>query len=264
MQHRKTVWALKALHGQHKDLVEQPLVDQALSWKWLNSAELKPETEGFIMAAQDQALNTNYYKKKILGSDTDGKCRICHICDETVAHLISGCPVLAPTDYTWRHDKIGKYIHLQLFKHFKIGTQTDKWYEHQPPNVVDNETVTILGNIPVITDREIKNNRPDIIIKHKLEKTCLFIDFTVPFDKNVLRKEQEKFDKYRDLKMECEKMWDTKVEIVPIVVGSTGVVKQGILKYIEKIPGNIKFEMIQKIVLLGTAHILRKCLNSPL
>ena len=57
-------------------------------------------------------------------------------------------------------------------------------------------------------------------------------------------KECEKLDKYCDLKLEVERMWHTKVGIVPVVVGTTGLAKQGVLKHIEKIPGNVSFDMI--------------------
>ena len=261
IEHRKDQWASKSLHGQHRLLVSQSQIDEELSYNWLKSSDLKPETEGFLIAAQDQALRTKYYSKKILGQDCDGKCRMCHVCNETVDHLMSGCPVLAANDYTWRHDRIGKYIHLQLCKHFGIETPTNKWYQYEPPQVVESEEVTILWDVPITTDREINCNRPDIVVKKKSTKSCLFIDFAVPCDRNVSLKEREKLDKYRDLKLEVERMWHTKVDIVPVVVGATGLAKRGVLKHIEKIPGHVSFDMIQKIALLDTAHILRKCLN---
>ena len=36
-----------------------------VSWDWLKGGILKKETEGLLTAAQDQALQTNYIKKKI-------------------------------------------------------------------------------------------------------------------------------------------------------------------------------------------------------
>ena len=35
------------------------------SWKWLKRGELKKETEGMIIAAQDQALRTNWINVNI-------------------------------------------------------------------------------------------------------------------------------------------------------------------------------------------------------
>ena len=40
------------------------------------------------------------------------------------------------------------------------------------------------------TDREVRANRPDIIIKNKKEETCTLIDVTIPADKNIVQKEE--------------------------------------------------------------------------
>ena len=51
-------------------------------------------------------------------------------------------------------------------------------------------------------------------------------------------------------------------ETVPVANGALGLDKKGQGKYEEKIPGNINIEELQKISLLGTAHILRKVLST--
>ena len=45
---------------------EKADVDQGNTHQWLRSAGLKAETEGFIMAAQDQSLFTRNYQYKII------------------------------------------------------------------------------------------------------------------------------------------------------------------------------------------------------
>jgi ribosomal protein S15P/S13E len=40
----------------------------------------------------------------------------------------------------------------------------DKWYTHMPKPVYEEVDVTVLWNKAVHTDREVKANRPDIII----------------------------------------------------------------------------------------------------
>ena len=54
----------------------------------------------------------------------------------------------------------------------------------------------MLWNQAVHSDREVKANRPDIIIKNKKEKTCTLIDVAIPADRNVVQKEAEKKLKY--------------------------------------------------------------------
>jgi hypothetical protein len=48
---------------------------------------------------------------------------------------------------------------------------------------------------------------------------------------------------------------------MPVVIGALGLVKKGMEKYTDKIPGNINIHEIHKIALLGTAHILRRVLS---
>ena len=43
--------------------------------------------------------------------------------------------------------------------------------------------------------------------------------------------------------------------------GTNGVVKKGVEKHIDKIPGKINITELQKIALLGSSHILRKVLS---
>ena len=91
-------------------------VDEEESNRWLKSAGLKSETEGLIVAAQDQALKTKYMQAKIIKNGTDPNCRICGRFQETVDHIISGCPELAKTEYVHRHDKVAAYVHLEYLQ----------------------------------------------------------------------------------------------------------------------------------------------------
>ena len=72
----------------------------------------------------------------------------------------------------------------------------------------------------------------------------------------------EKLSKYKDLGIEISTIWGLKTETVSVVIGALGPVKNGLGKYVEKLPGNINIEELQKISLLDTAHILRKVLST--
>jgi len=54
MQEYKEIWMTKPLHGQFLRQTQQ--IADSKSWAWLTTGELKKETEGFLMATQDQAL----------------------------------------------------------------------------------------------------------------------------------------------------------------------------------------------------------------
>ena len=106
--------------------------------------------------------------------------------------------------------------------------------------------------------------KPDIVVVDKKKKTCLTIDIAIPAagDNRVGKKEQEKIEKYQELRQEIAKIWGMKkVEVIPVIVGTLGAVSKKIEKWIDKIQINIKVEHLQKTALLGTARILRKVLN---
>jgi hypothetical protein len=260
LEQAKQRWQDKPLHGQYLSRTNEADVDKVLTHQWLRSAGLKAETEGFIVAAQDQSLSTRNYQANIIGNGTDPKCRLCGIQVETIDHLVSGCSLMAANEYKNRHDQIGQYIHWKMCKHY--GKETTKnWYEHHPQPVTEIGHITILWDFTIHTDRTIKANRPDITVKNHTDKTCLLIDMAVPTDKNVAVKEFNKIQKYKDLGIEIAKMWKLKPTTIPVIIGALGVIKKGTEKFIDMIPGKPCLKEIQKITLMGTAHILRRALT---
>jgi len=137
------------------------------------------------------------------------------------------------------------------------------WYEHVPKSVERGQggNVTILWNQQVQTDRTIPNNKPDIIIRDNEKRTCMLIDVAVSGDRNVIKKEAEKILKYKDLKIEIQRVWNAKTEAIPVIIGATGTISKSFRKYVSNIPGNHEVKEVQKTAILGTAHILRKVLT---
>ena len=114
----------------------------------------------------------------------------------------------------------------------------DKCYEHTPETVTgnENETCTISWDMPVHTDKEIKSNRPDIIIKDQELKKCLLIDMAITAERNTFVKMTDKLSKYKNLEIEISTMWGLKTKTVPVVIEVLGLVKKGLGKYVEIIP----------------------------
>jgi len=46
-----------------------------------------------------------------------------------------------------------------------------------------------------------------------------------------------------------------------LVIGATGTISKSFRKYASNVPGNHEVKELQKTVILGTAHILRKALT---
>ncbi len=51
--------------------------------------------------------------------------------------------------------------------------------------------------------------------------------------------------KYVDLQIECQRMWKKKVELVTVIIGTTGIVAKNIKKYLNKIPGQHNIYSLQ-------------------
>ena len=105
----------------------------------------------------------NFQENK-LENGADPKYRICDKHTETTDHLVSGCPMLAPTEYLNRHDRLGQYVHWCLCKNFGLPHESNSW-EHTPPKFTENKNATILWDFGIRTDRTIQVNRPDIVVK---------------------------------------------------------------------------------------------------
>ena len=66
----------------------------------------------------------------------------------------------------------------------------------------------------------------------------------------------EKMSKYVDLQIECQRLWNKKVEVIPVITGATGIV-HNINKYVGRIPGHQNIYNLLRSAVLRTAHILR-------
>ena len=113
---------------------------------WLTQCDLKIETESLVFAAQDQALNTNYYNFHILGGP-NSSCRLCDSDNETVAHLVSGCSALAGTSYKKCHDAVGHCLHWCLCCQFSFPVVRE-WWKHNPKSVEESVSVKLYGIFP--------------------------------------------------------------------------------------------------------------------
>ena len=89
------------------------------------------------------------------------------------------------------------------------------------------------------------------------ERNCKIIDFAVPGDSRI-EKEKDKIEKYQDLGRELQKIWNVKVKIIPLVVGSLGAIPKQFGNRLKQIGITVGTAQVQKTVLLGTARILRK------
>ena len=159
-----------------------------------------------------------------------------------------------------RHDNLGKIVHWKLARKcdFEAG---HNWYEHEPQSVIENEDYKILWYFSIPTDHVIEARRLDLVVVDKKRRTYKIIDFAVPGDKRIEKKEKEKIEKYQDLRKELQKIWNVKVKIIPLVVGILGALPKQFGDRLKQTGITAKIGQVQKTVLFGTARILRKVLE---
>ena len=79
----------------------------------------------------------------------------------------------------------------------------------------------ILWHFDIQTDKKLEYNKPDITVQDKKGQTCILIEVSCPFDKNINEVEEIKLERWKALKWELKKICNCKsVKIIPIIVGA--------------------------------------------
>ena len=82
------------------------------------------------------------------------------------------------------------------------------------------------------------------------------VDMVILGDSLTMQKETEKLSKYQDLKIEVQRLWERKVDMVPIVVGALGAIPKDLHQCLKSSDlDKVSLAQIQKAALLLTAHI---------
>ena len=63
-----------------------------------------------------------------------------------------------------------------------------------------------------------------MVVVDKQERSCKIINFAVPGDSRIEEKERDTIEKYQDLGKELQKVWNVKLKIIPLVLGSLGAI----------------------------------------
>lgn len=263
-QTKLAAWAQKSLHGRHYHDLSQLNVDKVASNEWLRRGELFPETEGFMLAIQDQVIETRNYQKHIMRIPIPTDiCRRCNSASETIQHVTGACKTIVQSDYKHRHDQVANIIHQKLaLKYNLISGPPTPYYKYQPEIVLENSSYKLYFDRAILTDKTTHFNRPDITLIDKTNKSAQIIDIAIPNTHNLQSTIAEKLSKYTDLKIEIARMWRlNSVTIVPIVLSTTGVIPKHLhqsIKTLELPP--YTYRILQKAAILNTCHIVRKFL----
>ena len=80
--------------------------------------------------------------------------------------------------------------------------------------------------------RQNNTSKPEITIKDHKEKHAHWFYISIEYEWSA--KEFEELSKYKDRWIEVERMWQPKTRIIPIVVGSLGLVKKGLQNILKR------------------------------
>ena len=113
----KERWRGKRMYGQLPRNLEEKLEDNEESYRWLKSEDIKGETESTIVAAQDQAISTNYFKNESLKEEKASKGRLYKKHEKSIDHLTSRCPILVKNEFLMKNDKVCTQFHYNMQSH---------------------------------------------------------------------------------------------------------------------------------------------------
>jgi len=259
-------WKKNKRAGAFAKRIDEAEIDKNRSFEWLKRGVLNYDNERIILAAQDEGLLTNGLKK-IFKMTTNDKCRFCQDSVETVKHLLSGCPkLLAEGRYTTRHNNVCRVVHWRLCQQYGFEAHDVSW-KHTPQPFIENQRAKITYDAPIPAARHVTQGavRPDIVVMDKLTKKGYIIDVCVPNDYGIGRQEREKVVKYQDLKNDISDTYNLQpVDIVPIVIGATGVMKRNLQNYIKLLPCKLTSLELQIEVVRETVSMLKRTLGCRL
>ena len=166
----KSVRILRSLRDLRRlAVIPTPVKDHQLTLAW---KPRKREIESLLIAAQNNAIRTNYIKARIDNTQQNSRCRLCGHRDETINHIIREYSKLAQKEYRTRHNWVGKVIHWEMCKKFKFD-HTNKWYMHNSAAVLENDTHKLQWTLNIQTDHLISARRPDLIVINNKERKNL-------------------------------------------------------------------------------------------
>eukprot|EP00957_Ditylum_brightwellii_P062569 4748084-Ditylum_brightwellii.AAC.2 len=164
-----------------------------------------------------------------------------------------------------RHNNMVQYVHWCLLKDRK-HPMLARWEDHKPPKtmVLSDNTMITWGK-PTLMDKHVEANRPDIVLIEEGQSHTRLIDISIPLDANIVSMNADKHTKYRNLEIAFKKNHKLRrVHMIPVMVGAFGTVYRNLDTYVTKISLSIRVGTIQKIALLGSAHIIWQVLTDPL
>ena len=251
-------WIDKPQHGylmRSRETVQQK--NEVVSNAWMKKSSFSSHVEGYICAIQEEEIFTNALRSKRMKKEqVNPNCRLCKNSAETIQHIVAACPKLSASMYLpWRHNKVANVVYQNI-----VSKGNEKARQSIQEVYVSKDT-EIWWDTKINTSHKCEHNKPDIVLWKKQEKKCYIIDICVCLDVNIDKNIKLKLDNYLPLAAELKRLYkDYTFEILPIIIGATGLVTASLVKNLKTLNiENVKEVTLkcQKSALLGTMKIVK-------
>jgi hypothetical protein len=115
---------------------------------------------------------------------------------------------------------VTKVVHHELVKQYELTDNELSYYKCKPEQVLSNDKAKLLWDTPIVTDRSVEANRPDLVLFDKKAKTAVIDDIAIPLDDSLETTIAEKNRKSKYLPLAVELKYFNKIKstsIVPLV-----------------------------------------------
>ncbi|KAF7676620.1 hypothetical protein TCON_2670, partial [Astathelohania contejeani] len=201
------------------------LVSLKDSSTWMKYGNIDPRAEGIYCYIQD---------RNVFWRDDAIQCQHCGKAKKSIDHLATGCDRMLGHDYTRRHNKVLRCIHLLLANKYGFK-KSKKLRSYSVQKVMENERAEIRVDTRIRTNILIKNNRPDIFIYDKKENEIILVEIGITSQDNLQIVETEKKRKYDFLANELGLLYKAKTKIIPYVMTWDGVVTKYHRNYLKEL-----------------------------
>ncbi|XP_050515024.1 uncharacterized protein LOC126890213 [Diabrotica virgifera virgifera] len=101
--------------------------------------------------------------------------------------------------------------------------------------MLENDNYKLHGDLTVLTDQAVAQNRPDLIPVNKLTRQRTLIEVAIPNNNNLHVRHNEKIARYRDLEIQIRRQWRMEsTQKITIILPTTGVIPKNLIENIKK------------------------------
>ena len=260
---------LKPLHrGFETAVTTQAGVNKELSRNWLAKQNLSPEIENTYFQIKEEMVQTREVLLKRWGAVQGGTtCRHCNKEPESLDHILSGCTALGFTSYKERHDQVARQVAKAILDKFEIEWKYEYWTTPLPKSFTltrEGKKGELLWDPKVKTVNKMEHNHPDMVLRLP-EGPVAIIEFTVCRDLSVVERATQKEARYQQLAADWAVKHGTHPTVIPIVVGTRGVVPERTvesLKTLKRWGIDVEISRLQKAAAMGSVKLIWKTLKS--